>query len=137
MIFLSYDKVYLAGRYSGILGNPNGIGIFCTIYFLVFYTMTVKYPDLFDKNEQRMVYILTVGSILIAVSRNSMFSVLLFLFFARFYKMSNWAGFTIVIVAAISYQLLMNNLESILSALGLSEFLRADHIEDGSCHNSA
>jgi O-antigen ligase len=132
LIPVAFDRVFLAGRYSGILGNPNGIGIFCTLYFLIFYAITIKYPDLFDRNEQRLTYMLALGSILIAVSRNSMFSVILFIFFARFYKISYWAGFTIVIVAAISYQLLMNNLESILASLGLSEYLRADHIEDGS-----
>jgi hypothetical protein len=132
LIPIAFDKVFLAGRYSGVLGNPNGIGIFCTLYFMIFYTITVKYPDLFSKQEVRLTFALAVGSILFAVSRNSMFSIMLFLFFARFYKISYWAGFTIVIVAAISYQLLMNNLESILASLGLSEYLRADHIEDGS-----
>lgn len=132
LIPIANDKVFLAGRYSGILGNPNGIGIFCTLYFLVFYTITVKYPDLFTRKEIRLTFALAVGSILFAVSRNSMFSIMLFMFFSRFYKISSWAGFTIVIIAAISYQLLMNNLGVILASLGLSEYLRAEHIEDGS-----
>lgn len=132
LIPLSYDSVYLAGRYCSILGNPNGIGIYCTVFFMFFYTVTVKYPDLFSPLEKRITFALIVGSVVFAVSRNSMFSIMLFVFFARFYKMSSWAGFTIVIIAAISYQLLMNNLPAILSSLGLSEYLRADHIEDGS-----
>ncbi len=132
LIPVSFDKVYLAGRYTGILGNPNGIGIFCTLFFIFFHTVTIKYPDLFTLQEKRLTYALTVASVVFAVSRNSMFSIMLFLFFARFYRMSHWAGFTIVIVAAMLYQLAMTNLPAILSSLGLSEYLRADHIEDGS-----
>lgn len=132
LIPISFDVVFLGGRYSGILGNPNGVGVYCMIYFLIFYTITIKYPDLFDRKEQGTTYALAVGSILLAVSRNSMFSILLFMFFTRFYKISSWAGFTLVIIAAMSYQLLMTNLPDILGALGLSEFLRADHIADGS-----
>ena len=36
IIFIPFfpGAVFLVGRYSGIYGNPNGIGIACTLYFL-------------------------------------------------------------------------------------------------------
>ena len=36
LIIVKPDFVYLVGRYCGILGNPNGLGIFCTLFFILF-----------------------------------------------------------------------------------------------------
>jgi O-antigen ligase len=69
--------------------------------------------------------------VLLAVSRNTMSSILLFLFFAHFYRMSSLTGFMILIVSAMVYQVINNNLVDILHSLGLSSFLRADTLENG------
>lgn len=124
--------VFLVGRYSGIYGNPNGIGIACTLYFLLIAMIQVKVPGLLSKDELRVAYGLIALSVLLAVSRNSMMSIIIYLLFARFYDMSYLAGFTILIVIGIVYQVIEANLVDIVKSLGLGEYLRADNIKDGS-----
>ena len=126
------EAVFLKGRYSGIYGNPNGIGIACTLYFLIIMMVKAKFPDLLSKNDLRMAYSLIALSVLLAVSRNTMMSILIYLLFARFYKMSYLAGFTILIVVGIVYQIIEANLVDIVKSLGLGSYLRADNIKDGS-----
>lgn len=126
------NAFFVAGRYNGVLGNPNGIGIFCTLNFLLFYAINSMYPQIFGKQEKSFIYGLLIASILFAVSRNSMVSILLFLLFARFHKLSPFAGFSIFLVVVIAYQIINNNLIEILQGLGLGEYLRSDNIQNGS-----
>ncbi len=125
-------SVFLVGRFSGLYGNPNGIGIACTLFFLLIMMIRIKFPNLLSKNDLRMAYSLIAISVLLAVSRNTMMSILIYLLFARFYRMSFLAGFTILIVVAIAYQIVESNLVEIVKGLGLGDYLRADNIKDGS-----
>jgi hypothetical protein len=126
------NVVFLVGRYSGIYGNPNGIGIACTLLFIFIYVTNKKYPALLDKFDLRIMFGLIILSTLLAVSRNTMMSIIIFLLFARFYEMGYLAGFAILIIVGVVYQLITANIVLIVNALGLGQYLRAEAIEDGS-----
>lgn len=130
--FVSRASVTLAGRYSGIFGNPNGIGIFCTLFFLLIYSVNYKFNELLSKNDLIIMYSFIALSILMAQSRTSMVSIFLFLLFVKFFKTSYLLGIPVLIFAAIGYTYISNNIVGIVKSLGLGEFLRADNIEDGS-----
>lgn len=132
MIPLFPDVVFLVGRYSGIYGNPNGVGIACTLLFMLTYFASKKFPDLFSHIDLRIVYGLIILSTLLAVSRNTMMSIILFLFLARFYEMGYLAGFAILIVTIVVYELINQNIVAIVEALGLGQYLRAEAINDAS-----
>jgi O-antigen ligase len=132
MIPVFPNVVFLVGRYCGVYGNPNGIGIACTLLFILVFITNKKFPDLLDQNELRLLYGLVVLSTLLAVSRNTMMSIIIFLLFARFYEMGYLAGFAIFIVAIVVYELINQNIVAIVQALGLGQYLRAEAIEDGS-----
>lgn len=132
MIPLFPNTVFLVGRFSGVYGNPNGIGIGCTLLFILVYISLKKFPGLLDQNEVRLIYGLIILSTLLAVSRNTMMSIILFLLFARFYEMGYLAGFAILVVALVAYELINQNIVAIVEALGLGHYLRAEAIEDGS-----
>jgi len=132
MMFLLNDWVYLAGRYNGLLGNPNGIGILATLFFIFIMLSEQKYPDLFSRNERILVYGSLIISVLFASSRNAIFSIMIFVFFGRFYKISSWLGFMLVLVVAILYQAINENLPLIINSLGLGEYMRVEHLNDGS-----
>jgi O-antigen ligase len=132
LIVLSYDTAYLIGRFRGIMGNPNGLGIFCTVLF-AFFTITInKYKNLFSKAEIIMIYAAILISVILSGSRNTVLSILIFYAFSRFFKVSYWLGFTLIIAIAVVYQIILANLTEILTTFGVAEFMRADHIEDGS-----
>lgn len=132
LISINYDAAYLVGRYRGVMGNPNGLGIFCTVLFAFFIIITGKYKSLFPKWEMGLIFACIILSVLLAGSRNSLISMFIFFAFSRFFKVSYLLGFTVIIVIAITYQLVMNNLPAIITSLGLQEYMRVEHIEDGS-----
>ena len=132
LIFLNPDFVFLAGRYCGMLGNPNGLGIFVVLMIMLIVITQLKFPDLFTKQELKVIYILLGVSVILCGSRNALMCIGIFLAFTKFYKISYWYGFITVIIAILLYQVVFANLPTILEMLGLAEALRADSIEDGS-----
>ncbi|NNC86380.1 MAG: O-antigen ligase family protein, partial [Bacteroidia bacterium] len=122
----------LSSRFMGIFGNPNGVGLFCIIIFALVTVIFDKYKTLFTKQDKRIVYGVIVASAIFAISRNGIFSILIFLFFMRFYNISNWLGFIIVILSAILYQVVALNLVTIIQTLGLQDYFRVDTLETGS-----
>jgi O-antigen ligase len=119
-------------RFRGINRNPNGMGVFTLMATFVMAVFSMKNPGLFSKKETIFTYALIFICMIMAGSRNSIFSVLIFFLFVHFYKVSYWAGFIITIIAILLYQVVMANMTDILQALGLAKALRADTLESGS-----
>lgn len=133
MIFiLPEDWTFLVGRYTALLGNPNGVGNFSTCFFLLVSVSLYHFPDMFTRSEKYLIYGALILSILLASSRNCIFSIAIFLFFSRFYKISPWIGFFIVIVSAFLFQVINDNLPTIIVNLGLGSYMRVEHLDDGS-----
>lgn len=126
------DVAVFVGRYRGILGNPNGMGVFTLVFFLSFNVILDFYPDLFSKNEKRLFYVLLFLSMLMSGSRGAIFGVLLFFVTKFFHKKSNFLGFIVLLILVIGYQYLTMNIESIVRLLGLSAYFRIDTLDDGS-----
>jgi O-antigen ligase len=129
---LPVDYTYLVGRYNGLLGNPNGIGSFSTVFFIMIMLTLQKHPKMFTTPQLVLIFGSLIISVLMSGSRNCIFSILIFLFFSRFYKISYWIGFVIVIIVAILFQIINENLPAIINAFGLGDYFRVDHLEDGS-----
>ncbi len=132
LIVLAPNFVFLAGRFSGILGNPNGLGIFTVLALILTVCTQIKFPNLFTRNELIMIYTFMALSAILSGSRNTLMCIFIFLVFTKFYKISYWYGFIAVIIAAMLYQVVFSNLPTILEALGLAKALRADTLENGS-----
>lgn len=133
MIFvLPEDWTFLVGRYTALLGNPNGVGNFSTCFFLLVSVSLYHFPDMFTRNEKILIFGSMVLSILLASSRNCIFSIAIFLFFSRFYKISPWIGFCIVILSVFLFQIINDNLPTIIINLGLGAYFRVEHLNDGS-----
>ncbi|MEP7262897.1 MAG: O-antigen ligase family protein [Bacteroidota bacterium] len=123
---------YLVGRFNGMLGNPNGVGTYCTVLALFLGAAMYHFPTLFTRNELITIIGCIALSVLLSGSRNAIFSILMYLFFRRFYKISYYYGFVIVIVAALLFQLVSQFLPIIIVGLGLGDYLRVEHLDDGS-----
>lgn len=123
---------YLAGRYRGYFGNPNGLAIFCFLTFVLFTVVSQMRKGLFTRTAILVIYGIIVYTLLITGSRASLMATLLFFLFARFFRMSPFLGS----VAFLSFigvsELLTSNLPAIITALGLQDYLRVDSLEDGS-----
>ncbi len=135
--FVDPKVATLAGRYRGILGNPNGLGLFCTVFFLLYYLVQDYFPDLFSQRERIFVYFVLIASMYLCGSRNAIMSIILFLLFTRLYKISPYFGFLIFCTILVGYEVLFQNFGLIVRSLGLGEYFRIETLETGSGRNIA
>lgn len=112
------------GRLTGVFGNPNGLGIFSILCFLLFSVIEHSYPDLFSKWDRRIIFLLIITSIMFSGSRNAAVSLIIFLFTSKFYKMSPFLGFLIVLIIGFASEVIGNNYVLIIKSLGLESFFR-------------
>lgn len=130
--FLNPPIVVLAERFRGMLGNPNGLGIYCFL-FIVFFTIVIEFfPNLFTRNEKILIYSAAGISLIYSGARSSLIAIILFFAFRYFHKLSPILGFILLIVAIGSYELVTSNIETIVYALGIEEYFRVDTLKDGS-----
>ena len=133
MRYISPEEVYLIGRYRGVfLFNPNGLGLFLMLFFLYYSIITDIYPDLFEFKEELFIYGLSILILYMCESRSSIIASLIFLFFKSFYKISPAIGFIIFVVVAALYQVIEENTQPLIIALGLGDYFRIETIDTGS-----
>ncbi len=119
-------------RFRGLLGNPNGLGVFAVLVFLTFSAVKNTFPNIFNRKENIIFYGAVFISIILSGSRNSLFAILIFTFFSYFYKISPFLGFILFLLMGLSYEYISTNLVQIIGQLGLSEYLRVETLEKAS-----
>jgi O-antigen ligase len=130
--FLSPEFVTLEGRFTGIFGNPNGIGIYASLCFAFMFIINHTYPGLLNKFWRWGILGMLVISIWWCGSRNALFAILLFTFFRNIYNISPYIGFIIFLILMGSFTYIQNNLSDIILGLGLEETFRIETLESGS-----
>jgi len=119
------------GRLRGIFGNPNGLGLFCMLTFLMSYLIIHIRPNLFSKNEKRLIYFLILVPLFMSGSRNVATALTLFLVLATFYRISPFLGFILFLAFIVMYEIIDSNYIYIIKSLGLESFFRLETIEVG------
>ena len=121
------------GRFNGIFGNPNGMGIYCNTFFIFFTICRYYYKEMFSKYEVIGIYAMTLACCIWCGSRGGLFSMVIFLSFIYISKRtSNTVAFFIFLIMVISYQTATIFIKDIFEALGLTENFRTGDIEKGS-----
>ena len=133
--FLKYAQswwVYMAGRYHGLFGNPNGLGIFCFLNFMLFSVCTYLNKELFNFREKLLIQGVLVWMLVMAGSRTAVVASGLFFLFSRFFALSPFIGFIVFLAFAASIEYAQNNLVQIIQTFGLQKFFRVETLESGS-----
>lgn len=130
--FITPGFVTLAGRYCGMLGNPNGLGLFCIVFFIFTRVANEVNNTLFSKRELYLIYGVILLSTVLSGSRNAIFTIGIFTVFHYFYRISPFLGIFVFLIMVLVYQLLLANLGSIIMALDLQEFFRIETLESAS-----
>jgi hypothetical protein len=131
--FFAPDIVYItSGRYRGIMGNPNGLGIYSFLIFIIVYLVDIFFPTLFTKKERLLIYGSIILSTILSDSRNALIALFIFYLFVRFYKGSSFLGFIIFLIMLFTTQIISSNITTIITSLGLGNFFRVNTLEDGS-----
>jgi len=125
---IAYNLVI--GRFRGVFGNPNGLGLFCFLFFALFYVLNKTFITLFSSKEKVLIYSLIILSIILSNSRNAFFSVLILLLFTRFFRESPFWGFVVSILFIFMNYILIGQLPVLLEGLGLQNYLRLDTINN-------
>jgi O-antigen ligase len=120
------------GRFRGLFGNPNGMGIFIILLFALTLIARDYFKALITKSDMRWIFITILGALVLSGSRSALIAVVLFYLFSRFYKFSPFLGFILFIAVSVGAEILSQNLVPIVQALGLSDYFRVETLEDAS-----
>lgn len=119
-------------RFKSILGNPNGLGIFLNLTFILYMVIREYNLATFTKKENWYIILVIVISLLWSGSRNGMMSMLLFFTIARLVKI-NWFLAIIMVLTVITFEdQLFELFIGVIEFFNLQGYFRVDTIEEGS-----
>lgn len=123
---------YIAGRFRGLFGNPNGLALFCYLVFMLVAVVDHLRPGLLVRGERMLAYGLLIYYIITCGARTSLVSTLMFVLFIQFFRISTLLGIISFIAFIGVTELVSSNLAVIITTLGLEDYMRVDTIADGS-----
>ncbi len=129
--------LFMGVRFSGLFGNPNGLGMFTFLFLILFTTIREHHQYLLTRNQTYLVYMLIALSLYWSGSRGGIFASLLFIIGLYLFKTSRAIGAITMLLMLIAYQIVMNNLEAIILSLNLQDYFRLETLESGSGRNIA
>lgn len=130
--FIDPEFVTLAGRYRGLLGNPNGLGIFLTLVFPIFYIVLESEAFKASVRVKWIFYGVFVISLLLCQSRTAILACGLFLAFNAYPALRGGLGLLLFLTLVFSYEYLLSQLPAIVISLNLGEYFRIDTLLAGS-----
>ncbi|WP_282039399.1 O-antigen ligase family protein [Saccharicrinis aurantiacus] len=125
-------KIYVAGRFSGLMANPNGLGILATLCY--------PFTDLFRRRKEieihpKLFIAIKLGILFIAIltgSRNTLLSILIYETAMKFSKNKGMLFVSLAIFSLLYYSISVNDIIALIYYLDLGEYLRVDSLLDGS-----
>jgi O-antigen ligase len=126
------DILFINGRYNGLLGNPNGMGLYVSLLFIFHYITDQLFPNLFSRQEKILNFSLILFSIFYCGSRNAIITILIFYAFIRFFKISYVLGVISMLLIVLLKDLIGDFMLYLVDAFGLSEFYRVENVDKGS-----
>ena len=121
-----------SGRFKGVLGNPNGLGVFLNLTFILWVLIREFKLASFTKKENRLILIVIFLSLIWSGSRNGLMSVLLFYMVYQLVKI-NWFIAIVAVFGLVAFNdQIFEIVVSIVEFFGLQDYFRIDSIEEGS-----
>ncbi|MBI3134257.1 MAG: O-antigen ligase family protein [Bacteroidetes bacterium] len=120
------------GRWQGMFGNPNGLGIFLILWYILYSAVNIEFPDLFTRKERIFYLLLTLLFLWMSGSRTALLSISMYELALNGFKYSRYLTLIVLTSFFIYFDFLYEGMIGFLVDLGLSEQLRLDTIEEGS-----
>lgn len=124
--FFYPSAVTLELRYRGLLGNPNGMGLYCLVVFILFALVNKSLPDLFHRQEKMLFYFLLFLSVVLCGSRNTIAAMLVYIGFSYLTRISPLLGFIILLFFLIGYEYININIVNVVKSLGIQHYFRVE-----------
>jgi len=127
--FVSYGGI----RYNGLLGNPNGMGMYVTLVLPITAYVFDKRAHI-SRRYKTFAYTIILLSLFLCSSRNAIFSVTLFM--ALYYGLGQSLYRRLLLFGVLlpAFGLIVFNidLESLVVAVGLDQYFRVEEFSSGS-----
>lgn len=120
------------GRFRGLFGNPNGLGVFLIVTFVLFTLVDEYFPLLFSNKEKVLFWLIVFYFSYKTGSRSSLLALVLFLIFIKVYKWNAFIGFVTFLVSLLASEYVISNFAVIVTSLNLDKVFRLDTLEEGS-----
>lgn len=130
--FINFDFVSKGERFSNLLGNPNGLGIFLLLFYLLFRVTFYLSPESFSRGERLFIYGLIAYNLFLCSSRTAMGGIAFFFIAEKLFKASSFIAVLLLILGLFSLEYFFILLPKIITNLGLEEYFRLHTLEDGS-----
>ena len=130
--FVNPEFTQIQGRYRGMLGNPNGLGIFLVLNFLLYQLVINKNKNLFTGAESILFSILFLYSLFLCQSRSAIVVFALFYLFRFLFLRSKVFSWILLLMFIPVYSYLEQNLPLMLIEYGFGEYFRVDTLAEGS-----
>lgn len=133
MVYLFPDLgVSHGGRWRGMLGNPNGLGLLLIVSYLFFEVTRRIFPGLYSRPFQYVFYALVFILVIKTGSRNAMLSIGLFWLTFIMFSVNTGLGILFILAVIPFFNEVYEWLLGFVQTLGYGEELRVDSLESGS-----
>lgn len=132
LLFSPEGKFFLAGRFRGVLRNPNELGLVAMFCYGFFHFMEKKKDSEFPSGFFLGCKILFVVLALLSGSRTAIFGIIFYEIIYRFFNSKLKIAFSTVLFGVVFYMVIDIGILEIIQALGLSEELRVQTLITGS-----
>ncbi|NQY08974.1 MAG: O-antigen ligase family protein [Flavobacteriales bacterium] len=129
---IGMDVVVLAGRYRGLMGNPNGLGILLLCQFLLVEVIRYVNPKVLKRNEYYVFITVVILSLLLCRSRSAMLVFIVYFILGWIYKRSVSFGVIASVVLYLFTIVLIDYISVIIIELGLEKYMRLKRLNEGS-----
>jgi len=130
--FFPIIDVFLVGRYKGLAGNPNALGLIMMFMYGLLQLIQKRNETSFSDLLFLMLKISCLVLIILTGSRNALISAIIFTIFYKFFF--NKRLFIITLLGLIFFYFVISslNFQQLIISLGLSDQLRLDSFGDAS-----
>lgn len=119
-------------RFKGILGNPNGLGIFLNLVFILWMVTKEYHLTSFTIKENRLAFFVIILSLLWSGSRNGIMSIFMFYMVYRLVKI-HWSFAVVAVIFIVVFEeLIFASFIQLIEFFQLADYFRVDSIEEGS-----
>jgi len=128
-IVINPGFAYLSGRFRGLFGNPNGLGLFVMLFVILFEVIYDKHPEIFKSKDRLLFLGVAVLSLILAASRTAMMGLIIFYSLRFISKISKPLVFVAIFGAAVFAPLIVELIPVVIMALGIEDFARLRSLE--------
>lgn len=131
-IFLPEVGISHGGRWRGIMGNPNGLGLLLIVYYILFRVVSNRAPEFFSKLDLRLFYFVAFALVWKSGSRNALLAIIIFELAVAGFKYSKPITILLLATIIIYFEFILTFSLSLITSLGLGNELRLETLDEGS-----